>query len=133
MAWEGDRLKFLRKKKGLTQLSLAKKLDKAMSTISGYEINNAEPDTDTVVEIAKILGTTTDYLLGLSDEPFIKIYYYNDLPELIKQAGIESLSIFQDRNIEQLTIEEMEDLIEIAKKIKEREQREKKDRGKPPI
>ena len=128
MSWNGDRLKFLRKQKGLTQLELAKKLDKAMSTISGYEINNAEPDINTIVKLARILDTTTDYLLGSSNEPWLKVYQYEDLPELIKNAGIEKLCIFKNKNVLELTIDEMEELVKIANKIKERENREKEDR-----
>jgi transcriptional regulator with XRE-family HTH domain len=125
MKWDGNRLKYLRTKKKLTQEILGKKLDKAMSTISGYEINNSEPDVDTIVLMANILDTTTDYLLGVSDEPDIKIYHYNELPELVKEAGIENLRSLKDYKLEELTLDELTDLIEVAKKIKERQKREK--------
>jgi transcriptional regulator with XRE-family HTH domain len=126
MSWQGDRLRYLRKKKGLTQLELGKKLGKAMSTISGYETDNAEPDIDTIIDMAKILDTTVEFFLGVSKEPYLKVYNYDDLPSIIKDAGIEDLRIFKNTDLKQLTLEELEDLIQIAKKIKEREKKENK-------
>ena len=42
-----DMLKYLRKREGLTQQELAKKLDISKSTVSKYENGNREPDFET--------------------------------------------------------------------------------------
>ena len=52
----------------LTQEQLAKKLGIKNSTLSGYEIGAHDPKSNTLVEIARICNTTTDYLLGLDLE-----------------------------------------------------------------
>jgi len=125
MKWNGHRLKILRKNKGLTQAEFGKLIGKAMSTISGYEINNAEPDIDTIVDIANVLQTTTDYLLGVTEEQHLRLYHYDELPDKIKDAGVENLRIFQGLRIDELTLEELDDLMDVVKKIKYRTNKEK--------
>ncbi|HEY2493258.1 MAG TPA: helix-turn-helix transcriptional regulator [Paenibacillus sp.] len=65
----GLRIKLLRAKKGLTQDQMAEQLDMNRANFSNYERNKAVPPGETLMKIAKILNTTTDYLLGGSDNP----------------------------------------------------------------
>ena len=61
----GDRVKELRKKKGMTQEQLAETLYlENHVSISNYENNKRMPSAETVVMMAQVLGTTTDYLLN---------------------------------------------------------------------
>ena len=60
----GERLKYLREDKGITQIDLANFLMLANSTISQYESGKRTPDVETLQKIADFFGTTTDYLLG---------------------------------------------------------------------
>lgn len=62
-------LKELRTKAGLSQLKLAGKLGVSRSTIAMWEIGKSQPDNDSIVRMAQILGTTTDQLLGLEALP----------------------------------------------------------------
>lgn len=62
----GKRLKMLREEKGLTQKELAEKLSLTPKAISFYELGSREPSGDALIQMANILGTTTDYLLGNS-------------------------------------------------------------------
>ena len=55
-------LKFLRKKKKLTQESLAQSLGISRSKLAGYELN-INPPLDTLVKISDQLGVSTDILL----------------------------------------------------------------------
>lgn len=64
-----ERLVKLRKKKGLTQEELALKVNTTKGTISNYENEHSTPPHETLVLIADILLTTTDYLLGRTDNP----------------------------------------------------------------
>lgn len=64
-----DRLISLRKSKKYTQESFSKQLGIPRSTYSNYEAGNREPDNITLKLIAEKLETTTDYLLGLTDNP----------------------------------------------------------------
>lgn len=59
-----NNIKFLRKKKGLTQAQLCKVLNIAQPTLSGYETGNYEPDQDTLGRIADYFGVTVDFILG---------------------------------------------------------------------
>lgn len=60
----GARLEALRSAKGISQIELAKKLGyKSDSTISKWEAGASIPTGGKLVEIAKLLETTTDYIL----------------------------------------------------------------------
>lgn len=61
---DGDRLKYLRLTKGLTQKEISKKLNISQNTYSQYERNLREPDNNTLIKIADFFITSTDYLLG---------------------------------------------------------------------
>ncbi len=62
----GERLKGLRTSSGMTQQDLAKRLGVSASTIGMYEQGRREPDNKTLSLICSQLGTSTDYLLGLT-------------------------------------------------------------------
>lgn len=64
-----NRLRYLRKKRGLTQEELANAVGIARNSIFGYENNRREPTSDILSVLAAVLETTADYLLGLSDVP----------------------------------------------------------------
>ncbi len=68
-----DNLKKAMAQRGVTQAWLADKADQKEATISRY-VNgvNKSPQIDILVEIAKALSVSTDYLLGLSDSPTIE-------------------------------------------------------------
>ncbi|MCD8355966.1 MAG: helix-turn-helix domain-containing protein [Clostridia bacterium] len=57
-------LKELRKNKKITQAKLAEMLGVSRSTISMWEIDESQPDNDTLVKIADIFNVSTDFLLG---------------------------------------------------------------------
>lgn len=65
----GTRIASLRKNKKMTQENIAKRIGIPRSTYSNYEAGNREPDNETLKKIAKCLETSTDYLLGLTDDP----------------------------------------------------------------
>ncbi|MBQ7858878.1 MAG: helix-turn-helix domain-containing protein [Faecalibacterium sp.] len=58
-------LKEARKKKRLSQTELAVKLGVTQQAVGKWEAGRSSPDPTTIARIAEILGTTTDYLLGL--------------------------------------------------------------------
>jgi len=57
-------LKILRKKRGLTQEEVADKIGATKITISRYESNKSTPTPELFVEMARLFGTTTDYILS---------------------------------------------------------------------
>lgn len=62
---KGERIKKLRKSKGITQIELAKRLKTTKQTVSKYEkgiVTNIP--SDRLEDMAFILGTTPEYILG---------------------------------------------------------------------
>ena len=60
----GERIKALRKKRGYNQKELADLLGKSLRTIQKYESGEIEVSIAMVNELAKVLDTTSTYLLG---------------------------------------------------------------------
>lgn len=65
----GDRLKELRKKRGLRQEDIASKLGINRVSYAHYESNTNTPPSDKLSLIVDILNTNADYLLGKTDDP----------------------------------------------------------------
>lgn len=60
----GEKIKELRKNKGILQKELADRLSVGKSTVAMWETNKREPDIDTIMKISKILDVSVDELLG---------------------------------------------------------------------
>lgn len=58
-----DRLTELRKAKGLSQEELAERLGVSRQAVSKWERAESSPDTDNLIELAKIYGVTLDKLI----------------------------------------------------------------------
>jgi transcriptional regulator with XRE-family HTH domain len=65
----GERIVLLRRRKGLTQPELAHKTGMGITTLNRIENAHQSMAMEKVVALARALGTSTDYLLGLSDDP----------------------------------------------------------------
>ena len=63
----GERLKRLRKERGLTIDEVSEKLDLARSTYAGYETENRKPPIENIIKFAEFHDTSVDYILGLTD------------------------------------------------------------------
>lgn len=62
-----NRIKELRKMRGLTQQALADKLDVNKVTVSQYERGVRKPDINVVAALCDIFNVSSDYLLGKDD------------------------------------------------------------------
>lgn len=65
----GYRLKLARQHKNMTQMEAAKKLGISNGTLSGYERNYRDPDTETLAKLAELYGVSVDWLTGRTDHP----------------------------------------------------------------
>lgn len=66
----GERLLILRRRRGLTQKELAHAADLNTNTVARLEQGNLHDlGGQSVAKLAQALQTTTDFLLGLSDDP----------------------------------------------------------------
>ena len=59
----GEKLQQLRKKSGLSQEQLATQLTVSRQAVSKWELSEAMPDTENVIQLSRIFGVSCDYLL----------------------------------------------------------------------
>lgn len=65
----GRRIRELRTAKGLTGAELAKLIDIKQPNVSAFELGTKKPSLSTLANIAKVFDVTTDYLMGVTDDP----------------------------------------------------------------
>ncbi|MED4971384.1 helix-turn-helix domain-containing protein [Parageobacillus toebii] len=135
----GKRLRFLRKKRNMTQKDLADRFNLGESTIGMYERDEREPSFEFVRQLADFFNVTTDYLLGRTDNP--NPPENDDIPEelntlakinqLIKEYGIEQMGFFDIEKWKSLSEEEIEEIIKhfewVVHKAKEKNKAARED------
>lgn len=102
------RLKELRKDAKMTREELAKLLNIGTSSISRYEFANVIPNVKILKKISNIFNVSVDYLLGQTDIP--------NIPEELKGTKVA----FYDGAFDGLEKQDMDMLIEMAKRLKEK-------------
>ncbi|MFL4357453.1 helix-turn-helix domain-containing protein [Streptococcus uberis] len=91
-----DRLKQRRKEKKLTQKEIAPLLGIKQNTYSDWETGKSEPNLENVVKLSKILGTTTDELLGQT------IYSKVDLLRFLDDFDVSNIKDFTKSDVDKL-------------------------------
>lgn len=93
-----ERLNQLMEEKQISQIELSKKIGVASGSISNYSNGTRLISVDILPKLAKALGTSTDYLLGVSD---VKHYSNNELNELFgfNDDTIDNLSTMPNRDV----------------------------------
>ena len=75
----GEKIKFLRQQKNITQVQLAKDLNLSQQAISHYETGRAIPSIDVLKVLADYFGVTVDYFLtdkpGQSEVDFVDVKF----------------------------------------------------------
>ena len=64
----GEKSKYLRKEKGISQVQLAQALNVSKACISMIEIGKNEPTANTLIRYANFFECSTDYLLDREDD-----------------------------------------------------------------
>lgn len=64
-----DRIHNIIDDQGMTQTKLAETIGIKMPRLNNYMTGQAKFPTEVIKKIAEVLNTTTDYLLGLTDNP----------------------------------------------------------------
>lgn len=62
-----NKIKDLREDRDLRQLDVANAIGIDQRSLSNYETGKTNPDSETVVKLARFFGVTCDYLLGMSE------------------------------------------------------------------
>lgn len=110
-----ERLKTLRKSKGLTQLELAKILGVSTSTIGMYEQGRREPELNFVMKIASYFQVSSDFILGFDqdkdeEEKTIE-HVLNEIKELLLS---QRRLIFRGETIDPGQLDRVVDAIELS-------------------
>lgn len=69
----GDRMRYHRLQKGMTQMDLANQLHVAQPTVAYWEHGKKTPELAKAVRLADILGVSLDYLNGRTDDPTARL------------------------------------------------------------
>ena len=72
-ALSGRKAKKLRENRGWTQADLAKRLNKAVSTVSGYESDAHAIPLDVLASVLSLFSVSTDELLGLDASELLSL------------------------------------------------------------
>ncbi|WP_196592956.1 helix-turn-helix domain-containing protein [Pectinatus sottacetonis] len=80
-----NRLKELRRKKGLYQKDLAKILNISQGALSGYETERYQPDPQMLKKLANYFEVTIDYLLGRCDDVAMNFSKTKELTKIIAE------------------------------------------------
>ena len=64
----GDKLTFLRKQKGLSQLEVSEKLDVSRQAVSRWESGTSKPSVENLQSLCQLYDVTIDNLLNESEE-----------------------------------------------------------------
>ncbi len=92
----GIRLRQLREERGLSRAAFAKKLGVSKETVYRYENNVQVPSLDRTKQIAVILRTSIDYLVGLDNQYTLK---FSDLSKEQRNVLNLFLRVFVDKQI----------------------------------
>lgn len=99
----GTRLKLLREKSGMTQISLSTRLGMSQESISSYERGASTPSIDVLKTIAAFFNVSTDYLLGMDDNEY-----------RVASSELNSFEISLLRNFKKLKLREKEFLVKLS-------------------
>ena len=67
----GEKIKIMRKQRGLTQEDLAHLIQKNTNLLARWERGEIRLQTENIIKIARALGTSSSYLLGETNNPDI--------------------------------------------------------------
>jgi|LakMenE01Jun11ns_1017448.scaffolds.fasta_scaffold9633136_2 transcriptional regulator with XRE-family HTH domain len=91
----GQRLKQARGQKGYTQRQVADKLGVHSTTISKHELDTAEPDSEALLQLAKIYGVSVEWIMyGHEDNNITETI----LKDIVQQTGVD-LTIPRNKEI----------------------------------
>ena len=68
-----DRIKMLRTTQNMSQIQLARKLNISRTSVNSWELGISRPTAVYLVELSKVFGVSTDYLLGLDTNAHVDI------------------------------------------------------------
>ncbi|HAQ39855.1 MAG TPA: XRE family transcriptional regulator [Clostridiales bacterium] len=102
----GEKIRYLRTKNNITSKELSKILDISESSISLYENGKRTPSIELIIKIANFFNVSTDFLLGVSNNP-IKVSQYDSeidfseiLEDIITFLNTQNYVVFDGKDVE---------------------------------
>ena len=85
----GERITALRKERNISQGELAKRLEVSRQAVSKWEQGLSSPDTNKLIQLARILDTEVEYLAtGVHPEPGSVVLNVVETVERVEEKGI---------------------------------------------
>ena len=81
-----ERLKQLRKEKGMTQIDLAKAIGVSNGTVAMWETGKRRPSFELLERLSDVFDHRLDYILGASDDPSPSVLSDGDIKVLANWA-----------------------------------------------
>src|SRR5690625_2370743 len=107
------RLREAIKKSGYNQIDAAKKLGISNGTLSGYERNYRDPDTDVLKRMADLYGVSVDWLLGYENSKKKENHERDLIINKIATEFPDADLMFKD--MESLTADELKEVYDYIK------------------
>ena len=96
-----ERLKELRKKKGISQADLADLIEVHFTQVSRYERGETKPNAEAMTKLAKALDTTVDYLMSGSTD------------DMALNAGLDKELIARLKEVQSLNSEDKKTVLSL--------------------
>lgn len=88
-----EKLRSLRKAKGLTQLQVAERIGVSKAMISAYETAAKAPSLDVLIQLSQLYGVTIDYLVSIETHRLIDATGLDDDSAALVAALVEKLRL----------------------------------------
>lgn len=114
----GERIKVMRKRKGLTQADMKSLAGISSGNLSDIENNKSLPSSSALISLSRELEVSIDWILTGEERSYIKHTTSQSTQETVPPQGIELLSKFyQLTKEEQLKIEGMIDGLLLGREL----------------
>lgn len=103
----GERIAYLRERRGMSQAQLAKELNIAQSTLAMWERGKRGLKDDVIIQLAEYFSVSSDYLLGIKNED-----------DRTPNSNVKRVAAHIDEDIVEEQVEEIIRYIEFLKQKK---------------
>lgn len=110
----GEKLKKIRKEKGITQKQLADALSVSVMTVQRYETNTREPKSEMIDKLCSVLGTMPEYFLISDYDSYIENSYLRDKTVILSYELNESFEKLNNTG-KSIAIQRVKELTEIER------------------
>ena len=91
-----ERLRTLRKNKGVTQKQLSVSINVTERAVVGYESGKMKPSFDAIIALADYFNVSTDYLLGRTNNP--NLHFVGENPPIASKEFLDNIILDTRQN-----------------------------------